>query len=60
MAEYKYVSLPTAGHEIRSEQVDAYASEELNRDWIPQGWEPVRVTRPASVGPIGFLLRREA
>jgi len=58
MAEYKYVSLPTVGKEVRSERVDEYASAELNEKWVSAGWEVVNVTRPAAVGPIGFLLRR--
>ena len=58
MAEYKYVSLPTNGKEIRSANVDEYASRELNDVWAAQGWEAVSVTRPSPIGPIGFLLRR--
>jgi len=58
MAEYRYVSLPSDGKEIRSEQVDAYASAELNLEWISQGWEVANVTRPAAIGAIGFLLKR--
>lgn len=57
MAEYKYVSLPSAGKEVRSERVDEFASAELNREWVSRGWEVVNVTRPASIGPIGFLLK---
>jgi hypothetical protein len=59
MAEYKYVSLPTDGKETRSEKVDMYASDELNRVWVAAGWEVVSVTRPMNIGPIGFLLRRD-
>ena len=59
MAEFKYVSLPTAGKEVRSPDVEAFASAELNRDYVAQGWLPVSVTRPASIGAIGFLLRRD-
>lgn len=58
MPEYKYVSLPTAGKEVRSEDVDAYASAELNRVYVAEGWEVVNVTRPVAIGRIGFLLRR--
>lgn len=58
MAEYKYVSLPTEGKQIRSEDVDAFASAELNEKYASQGWEVVTVSRPASIGPIGFLLKR--
>ena len=58
MAEYKYVSLPTGGARIRSAMVDEYASEELNEVWVAAGWKPISVTRPAPIGPIGFLLRR--
>jgi hypothetical protein len=58
MAEYKYVSLPTPGKEVRSEDVEVYASAELNRDWVSKGWEVVNVTRSAPIGKIGFLLKR--
>lgn len=58
MAEYKYVSLPTAGREVRSEQVADFATAELNRVYVSEGWEVVSVTRPAPIGQIGFLLRR--
>jgi hypothetical protein len=58
MTEYKYVSLPTTGREVRSEDVARYASEELNRLCAAEGWEVVNATRPASIGPIGFLLRK--
>lgn len=60
MAEYKYVSLPSDGKQIRSAEVDAYASAELNTEWVSNGWEVVNVTRPSVIGPIGFLLRRPA
>lgn len=56
MAEYKYVSLPSDGKQIRSGDVDAYASAELNATYVSQGWVPVTVSRPAAIGPIGFLL----
>lgn len=56
--EYKYVSLPTSGKEGRSEDVDAYASDELNRVWVSQGWTVANVTRPQVIGRIGFLLQR--
>jgi hypothetical protein len=58
MAEYKYVSLPTPGKEVRSDHIDVYASAELNRDWVSKGWEVVNVTRPSLLGKIGFLLKR--
>lgn len=58
MAEYKFVSLPTAGKEVRSERVDEFASAELNEKWVSEGWEPISVSRPSAIGPIGFLLRR--
>lgn len=53
--EYKYVILPTNGEETRSADVDSYASEELNRLCTTGKWEVVNVTRPSSIGPIGFL-----
>jgi hypothetical protein len=56
MPEYKYVSLPTDGKQIRSADVDAYATVELNETYIAAGWEVANVTRPAAIGPIGFLL----
>ena len=56
MAEYKYVSLPTDGKQTRSEDVDAYASAELNDKWVAAGWVPVNVSRPVNIGRIGFLL----
>jgi hypothetical protein len=56
--EYKYVSLPSSGKEVRSGDVDRYASEELNRVYVPDGWVVENVTRPAAIGPIGFLLKR--
>lgn len=56
--EYKYVSLPSSGKETRSNDVDAYASKELNDKYAAKGWEVVNVTRPAVIGPIGFLLKR--
>lgn len=59
MAEYKYVSLPTEGKEVRSGQVDEYATAELNREWVANGWDVISTTRPNPIGPIGFLLRRE-
>jgi hypothetical protein len=59
MTEYKYVSLPSTGKEIRSERVDEFASSELNSVWVSDGWEVVNATRPAPIGPIGFLLRRD-
>jgi len=59
MAEYKYVSLPTDGKQTRSEDVDAYASAELNEQWVANGWVPVNVTRPVNIGRIGFLLKRD-
>jgi len=59
MPEYKYVSLPTDGKQVRSNEVDAYASAELNRVYVSEGWAVVNATRPASIGPIGFLLRRD-
>lgn len=58
MAEYKYVSLPTVGKQIRSGDVAEHANAELNEQWVSTGWEPVSVTRPDPIGPIGFLLRR--
>jgi len=58
MAEYKYVSLPTNGKQTRSEDVDAYASAELNEKYASQGWEVVNAVRPMNIGPIGFLLKR--
>jgi hypothetical protein len=48
MAEFKYVTLPTDGKQIRSGQVDEYASVELNEKYVSQGWEPVAVSRLAS------------
>lgn len=59
MAEYKYVSLPTEGREIRSGDVNRYATEELNRLVAAEGWEVVNTVRPSLIGPIGFLLRRD-
>ena len=56
--EYKYVSLPTNGKQIRSEHVDEYASLELN-SYVADGWTVVNVTRPNVIGPIGFLLQRD-
>jgi hypothetical protein len=58
MAEYKYVSLPTSGKETRSADVDRYASEELNRVYVTEGWDVVNAVRPRNIGPIGFLLKR--
>lgn len=58
MAEYKYVSLPTNGKEVRSENAEEHASRELNDVWVSAGWEPISVTRPSPIGQIGFLLRR--
>jgi hypothetical protein len=60
MAEYRWVSLPTVGKEIRSERRDDYINAELERDWTSQGWEPVAVQAPSHIGPVGFLLKREA
>jgi hypothetical protein len=59
MAEYRYVSLPTAGKQVRSEHVADYASAELNEICADGGWEVVSATRPAPIGPIGFLLKRD-
>lgn len=59
MTEYKYVSLPTLGKEVRSDDVNAFASKELNEEYVAKGWEVVNATRPAAIGPIGFLLRRD-
>lgn len=59
MTEYKYISLPSVGKEVRSEAVNDYATAELNTKWVSQGWEVVNATRPSSIGPISFLLRRE-
>jgi|GEM_PF-6137244 len=59
MAEFKYVSLPTAGKEVRSDQVDAFASAELNAEYVSAGWNVVNATRPVNIGRIGFLLRRD-
>ena len=59
MAEYKYVTLPTEGKQIRSSAVDEYASTELNEKYASQGWEVVNVSRPSGIGPIGFLLRKD-
>ena len=58
MPEYKFVTLPTEGKQVRSSGVDAYASAELNEVYVSQGWEVVDVTRTTTVGPIGFLLKR--
>lgn len=58
MSEYKYVSLPTDSKQTRSENVDAYASEELNTVYVAAGWEVVNATRPVNIGRIGFLLKR--
>lgn len=52
------MSLPTVGKEVRSERVEEFASAELNREWVANGWEVVNATRPGHIGPIGFLLRR--
>lgn len=60
VTEYKYVSLPSVGKQIRSDDVDRYATEELTNVYVNEGWEPIAVTRPAGIGPIGFLLRRDA
>jgi hypothetical protein len=59
MAEFKYVSLPTVSKQVRSDDVEEYASAELNEKWVAEGWEPVSVSRPQAIGPIGFLLRRD-
>ena len=58
MPEYKYVSLPTVGKQVRSEQVDEFATAELNEVYVAEGWEVVNATRPVNVGRIGFLLKR--
>lgn len=58
MPEYKYVSLPTVGKEVRSDDVDEFATAELNRVYVADGWEVVNATRPMNIGKIGFLLRR--
>ena len=58
MPEYKYVSLPTVGKQVRSERVDEYASIELNALCASEGWTVVNVVRPMNIGPIGFLLVR--
>lgn len=60
MAEYIYVTLPSERRPMRTATNEADASAELNEVWVPQGWEPVAVARPSSIGPIGFLLKREA
>lgn len=59
MAEYKYVSLPTARKEIQSTRVEEHASAELNSVYVAEGWEVVNATRPMGIGQIGFLLRRD-
>ena len=56
--EYRYVSLPTNGKEIRSDNAEEHASRELNEKWVSEGWEPMSAFRPSPIGQIGFLLRR--
>lgn len=58
MTEYKYVTLPTNGKQVRSADVADYASAELN-EYVKAGWDVVNATRPDVIGPIGFLLRRD-
>lgn len=58
MTEYKYVSLPSSGRQMRSSEMEEHASNELNEVYVAQGWEVVNATRPALQGQIGFLLRR--
>ncbi len=58
MAEFRYVRLPTDGKQARSEQVDDYANAELATRWVAAGWEPIAIDRSASIGKIGFLLRK--
>ena len=60
MTEYKYVTLPSIGKHVRSSNVDHFASDELNNVYVAAGWEVVNATRPAVIGPIGFLLRRDS
>lgn len=55
--EYKYVTLSLSIKAMRTSDREALATEELN-NWAREGWEPVNVTRPDSIGPIGCLLRR--
>lgn len=57
--EYQFVRLPTNGKETRSEQVEQFASAELNREWIAHGWEAISATQPTGIGRVGFLLRRQ-
>jgi hypothetical protein len=59
MPEYKYVSLPTDGKQIRSADVDAYATAELNDTYIAAGCPPPPAPPPAPLGPIGFLLIKQ-
>lgn len=59
MAEFKFVQLPTDGKQVRSNDVEQYASAELADKWVAEGWEPISVTRSAPIGPVGFLLRRD-
>ncbi|MFT4211786.1 MAG: hypothetical protein QM626_07910 [Microbacterium sp.] len=58
MTEYKYVSLPSSGRQMRSNDTEEHASIELNTVYVAQGWDVVNATRPALQGQIGFLLRR--
>jgi hypothetical protein len=56
-AKFKYVTLPQG--QWRSGQEDAKITEQLN-EWVTAGWEPISVTRPAAIGPVGFLFRKDA
>lgn len=60
MAEFRWVRLPTGGKRVRSEQRDDYINEELTRDWVDQGWEPVTSNVASSIGPVWFLMKRDA
>lgn len=58
MAEYKFVFLPAKSGRTKGTEVAELATLELNRDYVPQGWEPVSTVPGSAIGTIGFLLRR--
>ena len=57
MYEFWYVTLPTSGQRYKGESVEDHANRELN-ELADRGWEALSASRPASIGGIGFLLRR--
>lgn len=54
--EFWYISLP-AGKRLPRESEEDAVNRELS-ELVARGWEPVDVTRPAPIGPVGFLLRK--